>query len=73
MLTKSVLVLNQNYVPISICSAKKAVILMILEKAQMIERYNIEIHSVNLEIPYPSVIRLNMYVRKPFQKVLTGR
>lgn len=73
MLTKSVLVLNQNYIPISICSAKKAVILVFLEKAQMIERYRIEIHSVNIMIPYPSVIRLNIYVHKPFKKVSLNR
>ena len=73
MLTKSVLVLNQNYVPISICSAKKAVILILLEKAQMLERYKLEIHSINFEIPYPSVIRLNTFVRKPFKKVSLNR
>jgi 5-methylcytosine-specific restriction endonuclease McrA len=73
MLTKSVLVLNQNYIPISICSAKKAVILILLEKAQMVERYKNEIHSIKIKIPYPSVIRLNRYVRKPFQKVALSR
>ena len=73
MLTQSVLVLNQNYEAISICSAKKAVILIFLKKAQMVERYERLIHSVTIEIPYPSVIRLNRYVKKPYQKVSLTR
>ena len=73
MLQQSVLVLNQNYEPISICSAQKAIILMLLEKAQMVERYREFVHSVSLTIPYPSVIRLNRFVRKPYQKVSLSR
>ncbi|MCB0282857.1 MAG: HNH endonuclease [Calditrichaeota bacterium] len=73
MLKQSVLVLNQNFEPISICSAKKAVVLIFLNKAQMVEQYNNAIHSVNLELPYPSVIRINRYVRKPYQKVSLNR
>ena len=73
MLSQSVLVLNQNYEPIAICSAKKAVVLMFLEKANMVESYAKKIHSISIEIPYPSVIRLSRYIRKPFQKVSMNR
>lgn len=73
MLKQSVLVLNQNFEPISICSAKKAVVLIFLNKAQMVEQYNNAIHSINFEIPYPSVIRISRYVRKPYQKVSLNR
>jgi 5-methylcytosine-specific restriction endonuclease McrA len=73
MLNQSVLVLNQNYEPISICSAKKAVILIFLNKASTVENYNSAIRSVSVEIPYPSVIRLNRFVKKPFQKVSLNR
>ncbi len=73
MLSQSVLILNQNYEPIAICSAKKAVVLMFLEKAHMVESYDDYIHAVSLQIPYPSVIRLNRYIRKPFQKVSLSR
>ena len=73
MLTQSVLVLNQNYEAISICSDRKAVVLIFLKKAQMVETYGINIHAVTIEIPYPSVIRLNRYVQKPYQKVSLSR
>lgn len=73
MLAQSVLVLNQNYEAISICSAKKAVVLLFLDKAQMVENYSSYIHSISIEIPYPSVIRLNRYVKKPYQKVSLTR
>ena len=39
----------------------------------MVEEYNARIHSVSIEIPYPSVIRINQYVRKPYQKVSLNR
>ncbi|HQT92838.1 MAG TPA: HNH endonuclease, partial [Candidatus Kryptobacter bacterium] len=35
-----VLLLNQNYEPLTICSWKKAVILLYLGKAELIERYD---------------------------------
>ncbi len=73
MLKQSVLVLNQNYVPISICSARKAVVLLLLNKAQMIERYDDAIHSARQAMPYPSVIRLNRYIRRPYQTVSLNR
>lgn len=73
MLNQGVLVLNQNYEPISICSARKAVVLLFLDKANMVENNGLNIHSISLEIPYPSVIRLHRYIHKPFQKVSLNR
>ncbi|RMH63319.1 MAG: HNH endonuclease [Calditrichaeota bacterium] len=73
MLQQSVLVLNQNYEPLSICSAQKAVVLLYLDKARIVERYETEIHSARQAMPYPSVIRLNRYIRKPYQAVSLNR
>ena len=37
-LTRPVLVLNQNYEPLSVCTTRRAVVLVYLGKAEMIER-----------------------------------
>ena len=74
MLSRNVLVLNQNYEPLSVCTVKRAVILLYLGKAEIIERYDGQtIHSISWSIPTPSVVRLGYYVRMPSKTVLLSR
>jgi len=68
-----VLVLNQNYEPLSVCSAHRAIILLYLQKVQLVERYGCTFHSVSLKMPCPSVIRLHSYVHKPYREVVLNR
>jgi len=65
-----VLVLNQNYEPLSVCNVRKAVVLLLLEKAEMVEaRQDSALRTVSSVYPYPSIVRLFCYVRLPFRKV----
>ncbi|RMG69172.1 MAG: HNH endonuclease [Calditrichaeota bacterium] len=73
MLNKSVLILNQNYEPITVCNVKKAIILIYLGKAEIIERRPQWVHSVSFQLPLPSVIRLMVFVKVPRKKVLLNR
>ncbi len=73
MLNRKVLVLNQNYEPFLVCGAKKAVLLLFLKKAVLVERYDYYVHSVSTIMPYPSVVRINHYIHKPFKKVMLSR
>jgi len=69
-----VLVLNQSYEPISVCSAKKALLLLFLSKADLIEqRPMATVRSVRQNYPFPSVIRLCAYLRIPFKKIELSR
>jgi 5-methylcytosine-specific restriction endonuclease McrA len=73
-LNSKVLILNQNYEPMSVCNAKKAIILLYLGKAEMIEAYNgKEIHSVSMSIPFPSIVRLGVYIHVPYKKIILSR
>ncbi len=60
-----VLVLNQNYEPITVCTLKKAIILIILDKVEVIMnndgRY---IQGVRIRIPCPSIVRLTSIVHR---------
>ncbi len=58
-----VLVLNQTYEPMNICRVRRAVVLLYQNKAEMLENGAGTIHTANLEIPIPSVIRLASLVR----------
>jgi len=70
MLNKNVLVLNQNYEPMSVCSVKRAVILVYLGKAEIIEKHDgYTIRSISLSIPVPSVVRLGFYIHVPHKRI----
>ncbi|HIE03498.1 MAG TPA: HNH endonuclease [Candidatus Latescibacteria bacterium] len=63
-MNRKVLVLNQNYEPLSICSAKRALVMVFLGKAEVVEEAG-TVHTVSRALPLPSVVRLWMYVHKP--------
>ena len=67
-----VLVLNQNYEPLNICRARRAVVLIYQGKAEMLENGTGFIHSADREFSLPSVIRLDYIIKRPWlQRKLT--
>lgn len=60
-----VLVLNATYEPLSIVSIKRAIVLLLKEKAELIEAAEAMLHSERFTIPTPLVIRLVYYVKIP--------
>ena len=60
-----VLVLNATYEPINVCSVRRAVVLLLKEKAELLERGRWELHSESSTVARPVVIRLVSYVRVP--------
>ena len=71
-----VLVLNATYEPINVCSVRRAVVLLLKEKAELLERGRWELHSESTTFARPAVIRLIAYVRVPrdaHQRKITRR
>jgi 5-methylcytosine-specific restriction endonuclease McrA len=60
-----VLVLNATYEPLSIVSVKRAIILLLKEKAELIEAAEARLRSENFNFPRPLVIRLVYFVKIP--------
>jgi 5-methylcytosine-specific restriction endonuclease McrA len=60
-----VLVLNASYEPLNVCSVRRAVVLILKEKAEMLEQGERALHSESITFPHPVVIRLITYVRVP--------
>jgi 5-methylcytosine-specific restriction endonuclease McrA len=73
MLESRVLVLNQNYEPTSVCSARRAIVLLYLEKAEMVERNHELVRSVNRAVPLPSIVRLSRLIHVPRKRILLTR
>ena len=70
----SVLVLNQNYQAIGICSVERAFILIILQKAEMLtEVPTRSLRTISRDYKFPSIIRLHRYVSIPYKRVNLSR
>jgi hypothetical protein len=57
-----VLVLNATYEPLSVVTVKRAVVLLLKEKAELIEAAEARLRAESFSIPMPLVIRLVYYV-----------
>ncbi len=66
LLHAPVLVLNLNYVPLNICTVRRAVILVGKSKAELLENHRGQLRTVTSLVDVPSVIRLDYMVKKPF-------
>jgi len=65
----SVLLLNQNYEPLNVCSLRRALVLVLGGKAEILENGRGFIHSVSRAWPVPSVVRLGYTIRRPPPRV----
>lgn len=68
-MAKSVLVLNATFEPLSLVSVRRAVVLLLHEKAELVEATERMLSSVSRAFPEPLVIRLTRYVRLPHRTV----
>lgn len=68
-MSKQVLVLNASYEPLSLVSVRRAVVLLLRQKAELIDGTEKTIRSVRYSMPMPLVIRLNRYVKLPHRRV----
>jgi len=72
MVNAPVLVLNQGYQPVNICRTRRAIVLALRGKAEIVENSRGEIHSVSQVFQIPSVIRIAYMVNRPrHQRKLT--
>ena len=62
---RKVLVLNASYEPINVCSMRRAVVLILKQKAEILEQTGRPLRSERSTLKRPAVIRLVTYVRVP--------
>jgi len=61
----SVLVLNATFEPLHVVSLRRAIVLLLKDKAEILEATESRIRSAGFSMPTPLVIRLVYYVRVP--------
>ncbi|WP_188586374.1 HNH endonuclease [Gordonia jinhuaensis] len=67
-----VLLLNATYEPLTAISIRRAIVLVLRDRADVVhaDPSAAAVHSAGVAIPIPSVIRLRHYVRVPYRAVI---
>lgn len=64
-MNENVLVLNQNFEPLNVCATKRAMCLIVVGKANVLQNGRGVIRTPSRTFPRPSVIRLNYMIHRP--------
>lgn len=64
-----VLVLNASYEPINVCTVRRAIVLILKQKAEVLDELDVDIHSERSSMTRPAVIRLRTWVRIPYRSL----
>jgi 5-methylcytosine-specific restriction endonuclease McrA len=70
---ENVLVLNANFEPINVCNIRRALGLILTDKASLILNGRGVIQTINQIYPIPSIIRLEHMVHRPRPRVKLNR
>jgi|TARA_B110001454_G_scaffold67707_1_gene65999 5-methylcytosine-specific restriction endonuclease McrA len=73
LLNSAVLVLNANYSPMTVCTAKRAITLYFLDKIDVLSNYNDKVHSPTVSLELPSVIKIKTYIKNNSMSVEISR
>ncbi len=65
------LVLNVTYEPLSVVTGRRAVVLVLTERAEVVHEGHDVLRSERLALTVPSVVRLRTLVKVPYQRHLT--
>jgi len=69
-----VLVLNQDYSPLTVCTVQRAFLLVFLGKADMIEEIKERnLRTITESFPFPSVVKIKKYAHVPYKGVVMSR
>jgi 5-methylcytosine-specific restriction endonuclease McrA len=74
LVNRHVLMLNQNYEPLTVCPARRALVLLFQGKAELVEKADgLKVRTVNRSFALPSVVRMWEYKRVPYKRIMMSR
>lgn len=68
-----VLLLNANYEPLNVCNLRRAVNLIMLGKAEVLQPSDQQVRTSEGYVEVPSVVKMNYHVRRPLPKLRLSR
>jgi len=72
-MNRLVLVLNANFEPINVCNTRRAIGMILADRASLVINGRGIIHSIYRDYPRPSVIRLDQMISRPRPRLLLNR
>lgn len=74
VIDRKVLLLNQNYEPLTVCTARRAIVMIFMGTVQIVDAHEtLGIRSVSAFYKLPSVVKLETYVKSPYRQVILNR
>jgi 5-methylcytosine-specific restriction endonuclease McrA len=73
MYNAPVLVLNQNFEPLNVCNVRRALVLVLGGKAEVLELNHQIVRSATMSFHCPSVIRLSHLIKRPRPRARLSR
>jgi len=70
---QDVLVLNSNYEPLNVCTMRRAISLMILGKAEILQNSEAPVPTAGGPYDAPSVVKMRYQVRRPMPQLRLSR
>jgi 5-methylcytosine-specific restriction endonuclease McrA len=70
---QDVLVLNSNYEPLNVCTMRRAVSLMLLGKAEVLQHRSAPLPTAGGDYVAPSVLKMRYQVRRPMPQLRLSR
>lgn len=73
MAQTDVLLLNANYEPLNVCNIRRAVTLIMLGKAEVIQESDRKVATSGNSLDVPSVVRMRYHVKRPIPRLRLSR
>lgn len=73
MRTHEVLLLNHNYEPLNVCDARRAISLLMGEKADVLHHHERPLRTGNADLQAPSVLKMRYMVKRPMPQLRLSR
>ena len=64
--TSATLLLNATYEPLCVVSSRRAIVLVLAQKAEPVDSAADVVHAARVSLPVPVVVRLTRFVRVPY-------
>lgn len=68
-----VLLLNTNYEPLNVCTMRRAMALVMLGKAEVLEQRDLPVMTIKGNVEAPSVLKMRYAVRRPMPQLRLSR
>lgn len=72
-MNSEVLVLNSDFEPLNVCNARRALVMVILGKAEVLHHRPEPIRTVDATLAAPSVVKLRYHVKRPVPELKLSR